>query len=135
MSRSLDDLDPRFQAKAFELVARICSEVGPILIVDTLRTKAEQEIAVASGNSANPNSLHLTGLAIDLAPWEVWQAHGPDKLQWSTTDPRWRQIGMIGKKLGLRWGGDWRRPNDANFWEYRDPRTVRPYDPGHFEMA
>jgi hypothetical protein len=31
----------------------------------------------------------------------------------------WKKIGMLGERLGLRWGGRWRVP----------------YDPGHFEWS
>lgn len=103
---------------AMELIAR-CAEQGiPVLIVDTLRTLKEQEEFLKKGISWTMNSKHLTGNAIDIAPYEIYQLHGPDKLQWNAADPVWQKIGFIGKSLGLIWGGDWKQK-----------------DLGHFEMA
>jgi peptidoglycan LD-endopeptidase CwlK len=117
MSRKLDDLSDRMRPLAFELIAR-CVEAGiAVMIIDTLRTPAEQEQNVAKGVSWTRNSKHLTGDAIDLAPYEVFLLHGTDKLRWNATDPAWKVLGRIGEGLGLTWGGRW---------------TVR--DMGHFEF-
>lgn len=117
------------------------------MVIDTLRTAAEQEENLRRGVSATLRSKHLPqppsmlSKAIDVAPWEVWQANGADKLQWDTADPRWRLAAAIGKRLGLRCGIDWYYPNHALYFagpqrgEWRDPRTVSPYDPGHFELV
>ena len=123
MSRKLDDLNPAFRPKAVELVAR-CIEAGiPVMIVDTIRTPEEHAANLVSGTSKTKHSKHLDGLAIDIAPYETWQAHGPDKLNWDAGKPGavkepWGTMGRIGEGLGLRWGGRWRDP----------------FDPGHFEL-
>lgn len=155
MSRRLDDLASEFQPVAFELMARLNEVIGPLMIVDTIRTMREQEINLATGASMTLNSLHLPrvlkngklvldangkAFALDLCPWEIWQANGPDKLAWPTSDPRWRKIGLMAKHLKLRWGGDWYRPADPKYLDafndlWRDPKTVSPYDPGHCEMV
>lgn len=147
MSRSLDDLAPEFRPLAFELLARLSAEVSPFMVIDTLRTPAEQAENLRRGVSATLNSKHLPqppsmlSWAIDVCPWEVWQKNGPDKLAWDTSDPRWRLAAAIGKRLGLRCGIDWYRPNHPlymagpNFGEWRNPATVAPYDPGHFEWV
>jgi peptidoglycan L-alanyl-D-glutamate endopeptidase CwlK len=118
VSRRLNDLSDRFRPLAIELLAR-CVEAGvPVLIVDTLRTPAEQAENLRRGVSWTPNSKHLTGDAIDIAPYEVWQAHGPDKLNWNGNDPVWEVLGRIGEALGLRWGGRW-TVRDLGHFEYR----------------
>jgi len=118
MSRRLDDLDPRFRPLAVELLAR-CVEAGiPAMIIDTLRTPEEHQANLAKGVSWTKHSKHLDGLAIDVCPYDTYQLHGPDKLQWNAGDPVWQEIGAIGESLGLRWGGRW-----------------KPKDLGHFEMA
>lgn len=118
MSRLLNDLTFEFRLVAMELIAR-CAEQGiPVMIVDTLRTQLEQEENLKKGVSWTLNSKHLTGNAIDLAPYDVYQLHGPDKLKWDSNDPVWQKIGTIGKSLGLIWGGDWKQK-----------------DMGHFEIA
>lgn len=125
MSRSLDDLDKRFQPKAFELIARAASAGIAVLVVDTLRTPEEHAANLAAGTSSTSNSKHLPqppdgkSLAIDLCPYDTYQLHGADKLKWDTSDPAWKVLGAIGEMLGLRWGGRWKKP----------------HDPGHFELV
>lgn len=118
MSRKLDDLHRSFRPYATELLARL-SEAGVcVLVVDTLRTPAEHQANLAKGVSWTNHSKHLDGLAIDICPFSEWSLHGPDKLQWNTTDPIWQRIGEIGESIGLRWGGRWKQK-----------------DMGHFELA
>ena len=126
MSRALDDLDSQFRPLAYELIAR-CVEAGiVVMIIDTLRTKEEQEANVAKGVSWTMNSKHLPQLpegksrAIDIAPYSIFQLAGPDKLQWDAGDPVWNRIGEIGEKLGLKWGVR---------------RGGKQIDPGHFEFV
>lgn len=115
MSRSLDDLDPTFRPKAVELLARLVEAGIPCMIVDTLRTPAEHAANLAKGVSWTKHSKHLDGLAIDVCPFDVYQLHGSDKLQWDTSDPVWLKIGLIGKATGLRWGGDWKQKDMGHF--------------------
>jgi hypothetical protein len=120
MSRALDDLDQRFRPVAIELIAR-CVEAGiAVMVVDTLRTPAEHAINLANGTSWTDHSKHLDGLAIDLAPYETYGLHGSDKLQWDPSDPVWAKMGAIGERLGLRWGGRFKRPAkpDLGHFEY-----------------
>lgn len=123
MSRALDDLDRRLRPLAFELIARCAEAHISLLIVDTLRTPAEQAGNLARGVSWTTHSLHLPqppdgkSLAIDVVPYHVYQLHGQDKLQWDAADPVWQRIGAIGKAIGLRWGGDWRQ-RDLGHFEY-----------------
>lgn len=124
MSRKLDDLHPDFKPLAITLLARIVEAGIPIMIVDTLRTPAEHADNLAKGTSWTTRSKHLDGLAIDIVPYETYQLHGPDKLQWDASDPVWLKMGLIGESLGLRWGGRWK---DAK----GNPRP----DSGHFELV
>jgi len=120
MNRSLNSLSPRFRPLACELIAR-CVEAGiPVLIVNTLRTPAEQEQNIAKGVSWTKHSKHLTGDAIDLAPYEVYQLHGPDKVNWNGSDPVWPRMGAIGEAIGLRWGGRFSQ-RDYSHFEYFAP--------------
>lgn len=122
MSRKLDDLSPAFRPLAVELLAR-CVEAGiAVLIVDTLRTRDEQAENIRRGVSWTTDSRHLTGDAIDVCPFECWNLHGPDKLQWNASDPVWLKIGAIGESLGLIWGGRW-RVKDLGHFEL--PRNVQ----------
>lgn len=134
MSRRLDDLSSRFRPHAAMVLARLVERGIPVMIVDTLRTQAEQAKNVQNGTSATMLSKHLPRRlrmtlvendpdaekadAMDIAPYEMYAMHGPDKLQWNTDDPVWQVIGTIIEAEGLRWGGRWHKP----------------YDPGHMEL-
>lgn len=118
MSRKLDDLSPRMLPLAMQLLARLCEQGIPVLIVDTKRTMEEQRANLAKGVSWTLNSKHLTGDAIDICPYEVYNLAGPDKLKWSA-GPVWDRIGAIGEGLGLVWGGRWKQ-KDLGHFEYRE---------------
>jgi hypothetical protein len=120
MSRRLDDLAPVFRPLAIELIAR-CVEAGiGVMIVDTLRTPEEHAENLRRGVSWTSRSKHLDGLAIDLAPYDVYALAGPDKLMWDSANPVWGKLGAIGERLGLRWGGRWRQ-KDMGHFEYVQP--------------
>lgn len=117
MSRRLDDLSHRFRPLAVELLARLCEAGIPVMVVDTLRTAQEQAENIAKGVSWTKNSKHLTGDAIDIVPYAVFQINGEDKLQWDSDHPVWLKVGGIGEALGLRWGGRW-KVRDCGHFEY-----------------
>lgn len=128
MGRHLNELSPRFRPLAVELIARAAEAKIPLLITCTGRTQAEQDAAFASGASQVRHSTHQDGDAIDVVPYEQFQAHGPDKLLWDTRSIQavaiWLHLGKIGKDLGLRWGGTF-GPISRE--------TGLGWDPGHFE--
>lgn len=122
MSRTLNDLSDRFRPLAMELLAR-CAEAGiPVCIICTRRTPAEHAANLAKGVSWTLHSKHLDGDAIDICPFEQFNLHGPDKLQWNGTEPVWGTLGVIGENLGLRWGGRW-QVRDLGHFEYVAPAT------------
>lgn len=133
MSRALVDLSSVFRPLVCDVLAQLVERQCLVLISDTLRTLAEHRVNLTNGTSHTPLSKHLPRVlrgfaptdhdaeksdAIDLVPWEVWQAHGPDKLSWDPAHPTFAAIGEIGEALGLRWGG----------------RFGRLHDPGHLEL-
>lgn len=124
MSRALDDLDERFKPVAIEFLARLTETGVPVLVVDTLRTKAEHQRNITNGTTKIKRSKHCDGLAMDVCPWDEFRLHGPDKLQWNATDPVWQRIGHIAERLGLRWGG---RFNES------EKGKGDGWDPGHVE--
>lgn len=135
MSRALNDLSSQMRPKAFELLARLNERGVMVMIVDTLRTRAEHAANLAKGTSKVTLSKHLPralrGItstdpdnnekadAIDVCLYEEWLAHGPDKLNWNSADPQWKIVGEEMERLGLRWGGRW----------------LDPVDPGHGELV
>jgi len=104
MSRALDDLSPRMRPVADRFLAKLMEARIPVMIVTTSRTQAEQEDAVKRGVSWTLKSKHLTGDAIDVAPYDIYDLHGPDKAEWDEDDPIWLKIGAIGQECGLKWG-------------------------------
>lgn len=129
MSRRLDDLDPDLRPRVFELLARLTEQGLHVLIVDTLRTPAEHQHNLANGTSWTVRSKHLPNWrgkseAIDLAIYAEWRLHGPDKLQWNPDEPAWQELGLMGERLGLRWGGRWKK-RDLGHFELIHP-TPRP---------
>lgn len=88
-----------------------------VLILDTLRTPEEQAENVKRGVSWTLNSKHLTGNAIDVVPYAVFDAAGPDKLNWDGSDPVWQRLGEIGEACGLTWGGRWTKTPDYGHFE------------------
>jgi D-alanyl-D-alanine carboxypeptidase len=120
---SLDHLAPEFRPLALELIAQCIQQRIQIVIINTLRTPAEQAAELASGNSWTSNSKHLpqppSGLsqAIDIAPLSQYTEHGASKIDWDDDDLNWDLIGAIGIKLGLRWGKSFPKP-DLGHFEY-----------------
>jgi len=116
MITELDALHPYFRDKIKELI-RTCQTKGiELAVVETYRTHAKQHEYKTMGkkytSSGAGRSKHQYGLAVDVVPIvdsvAVWD-----------NVALWRKIGTAGEKLGLRWGGRWRKP----------------YDPGHFEWT
>lgn len=116
MITDLRALHPYFRDRVAELI-RICKQKGiELAIVETYRTHAKQFEYKSMGrkytSSGAGRSKHQYGLAIDVVPVidsaAVWD-----------NPALWRKVGTVGERLGLRWGGRWRKP----------------YDPGHFEWT
>lgn len=124
-SRKLDDLSPQFLPLALQLLGRLVEANIPVMIVNTLRTPAEQAEYIKAGVSWTSNSRHLTGDAIDICPYAVYQEHGPDKLQWDCADPIWAKMAAIGRGLGLRCGYDWQQKDCGHFELPATPPVVR----------
>lgn len=125
-SRKLDDLSSRFRPLAILLLARCVEAQIPVIITYTLRTVAEQEALIAQGVSWTKHSKHLTGDAIDICPFAIWQEYGPDKLQWDPKDPNWLRLGQIGEAIGLKWGGRFGPPAkpDLGHFEFPSPTST-----------
>jgi len=123
MSRRLDDLHFSFKPLVFEFLARTVEARIPIIIVDTLRTQAEHEINLANKVSWTQHSKHLDGLAIDVCLIDEYKLHGPNKLQWNTNDPTWQELGKMGEKVGLKWGGRW-KVHDYSHFELDETKHV-----------
>lgn len=101
-------------------------ELSPIdfSIIDGLRTMAEQREYVRTGASKTLNSRHLTGHAVDFAPW----INGRIRWEPEPFKPIVRAFILASDELSIpmRSGWDWDRDRD-----FGEPGE---YDMGHVEL-
>ena len=109
LSNLVQSLHPALQARvrAFLLAAE---DRGIFLrVTSAYRSYAEQARLYAQGrtapgqivtNAQPGESYHNFGLAFDVVEIRSGQA------LWQ--NPRWREIGELGKSYGFAWGGDWK---------------------------
>lgn len=117
--KRLDGLHVTVRQNAERLIELAYKSGVPIVIVQGLRTVAEQNALYAQGRTKpgpkvtmvlGGNSKHNYGLAIDFAlllpdgrsvSWDTYRDGDRD----SRRD--WLEVADIGKALGFEWGGDW----------------------------
>ncbi len=91
-------------------------------IIEGMRTLATQKKYMAAGATRTMNSRHLTGHAVDVAPYVG------GKIRWDW--PLYHQLALVVKKAAadegvpITWGGDWRSFKDGPHWEL--PHTKYP---------
>jgi peptidoglycan LD-endopeptidase CwlK len=98
-------------------VVRRCIEITPIdfTVVEGLRPASRQKELVAAGKSQTLKSRHLTGHAVDLAPYEGGIVH------WDW--PRFRLLAGAMDRAALdcgvpvEWGGNWPGFPDGPHWQ------------------
>lgn len=110
----LQSLHPYFRDKVINLIHACRAKGIELAIVETYRTHAKQNEYKSMGRKytrlKGGQSRHQYGMAVDVVPVI-------DSIpQWHNI-ALWRKVGVVGERLGLRWGGRWRRL----------------FDPGHFE--
>lgn len=128
---SLSLLSPIMRAMALEFIARLVEQDIHFKIIETWRTEARHKELLVKGVSWTANSKHLrvrelesgeeapASDAIDVAPYELWQFAGADKLLWDADHPQWLRVGVAGEVTGLRWGGRWAH-RDCSHFELED---------------
>ncbi|MDR3012719.1 MAG: M15 family metallopeptidase [Chitinispirillales bacterium] len=117
--RGLSVLHPQIRGKA-ERLMELCRENGlPILITETLRTKAEQDALFAQGrtapgnivtNAEYPRSAHCWGVAFDFC-------RNVRGREFDNGDRFFDSVGALGKSVGLFWGGDFKSFKDLPHFE------------------
>jgi hypothetical protein len=116
MITDLNALHPFFRDKIIKLIANCKAQGITLSVVESYRTHAKQDEYKVMGkkytSSGAGRSRHQYGLAVDLVPMV-------DSIAVWDNVALWKKIGVTGEKLGLRWGGRWKKP----------------YDPGHFEWT
>ncbi len=115
MIADLQSLHPYFRDKVIALIAMARKKGIEIAVVETYRTHAKQNEYTAMGRrytrAKAGHSKHQYGLAVDIV------ALKDSVPQWNNI-ALWKKIGAMGEKLGLRWGGRWRRPFDPAHFEW-----------------
>ena len=80
-------------------------------VLEGLRSKERQQELYNTGKSKTLNSRHLTGHAVDLAPW-------PISWDWDKFYPIADAMKQAAEELGIdiEWGGDWKSfPDGPHF--------------------
>ena len=108
----LQGVDHRLQ----DLALKIVTDHHDCSVIYGLRTEEEQRRLVEKGLSKTMKSKHLTGEAIDLAPYPI---------DWENTKRFYYFAGIVlgvAKEMGidLRWGGDWDMDNDLDDQKFMD---------------
>ena len=80
-------------------------------VIEGRRTLARQKQLLKSGATRTLRSRHLTGHAVDLAPW----VNGAVRWDWPLFYPIARAMKQAARELNvkIRWGGDWKRFRDG----------------------
>ena len=84
-------------------------KIMDVTIIEGLRSKERQQELLAQGKTKTKYSKHITGKAVDLAPYPI---------DWNDREMFHYMGGMLrglGKAMGvnIRWGGDWDSDGDV----------------------
>lgn len=110
--RRLDKVHPALSTRIQSLLDTLNQHGLQVEVVQGLRTFAEQDALFAQGRTKSGNivtrarggqSNHNYGLAVDLVPFNNGQPN------WNAPLGVWTTIGREAEKLGLEWGGDWKK--------------------------
>lgn len=127
-SRKTIDLHPDIRDKAVKFL-ELADKIGiNVIITCTWRSNQEQADLYAKGRTA-PGGIVTNALpgeskhnlvdeqgfpaakAFDVVPLVA------GKPVWNSKDPVWHVLGGIGKGLGLKWAGDWKRMKEFPHFE------------------
>lgn len=81
-------------------------------VIEGLRSVERQKQLVANGSSRTMNSRHLTGHAVDIAPW-------PISWEWDKFYIIEDAVKQAARELDIpiEWGGDWKTFKDGPHWQ------------------
>ncbi len=106
-------LHPVVQGKFRAFIAAVERETGwKVEITSGYRTLAKQRSLMKSNGLAVPKSAHLFGFALDIN-----LVKGRKRLTLSSSSQEWIDSGVvaIAKRFGMRWGGNFRKPDRVHF--------------------
>lgn len=110
--KRLDKVHPELANRIGTLLDNLTQHGLQVEVVQGLRTFAEQDGLFAQGRTRpgpvvtrarGGQSNHNYGLAVDLVPFTNGQPN------WNAPLGVWTTIGSEAEKLGLEWGGDWKK--------------------------
>src|SRR4051812_8431175 len=110
--RRLEKVHPELSTRIQALLDTLTQHGLQVEVVQGLRTFAEQDRIFAQGRSRpgpivtrarGAQSNHNYGLAVDLDPFNGGQPN------WNAPLGVWTTLGTEAEKLGLEWGGDWKK--------------------------
>lgn len=90
-------------------------------VLEGLRTVERQKQLVAQGASKTMRSRHLTGHAVDVAPFLDSDGDGDKEVSWHW--PHYAKLAPVIKQAAalegvmIEWGGDWRSFKDGPHWQ------------------
>lgn len=110
--RRLEGVHPDLQK-----VIRRAIQITPIdfTVLEGLRSIQRQRYLYSTGKSKTMNSRHLTGHAVDIAPY----VNGKVSWDWEDYYPLADAVKQAAKELHvpIEWGGDWRTFKDGPHWQ------------------
>lgn len=115
---------PRLQKLAAQLIED-CDRNGlKIKISETLRTVAEQDALYAQGRT-EPGNIVTNAPGYSYSSYHQWGTafdffRDDGKGAYYDRDDFFTKVGQIGKRLGLEWGGDWKKPVDKPHFQLPD---------------
>lgn len=135
-SRKIEDLHPKVQTLCRAFLSH-CEDSGiDVLITSTYRDAESQAGLYAQGrtrpgrkvtNAKPGQSWHNWRVAFDVVPLRqgkpVWGTSGKDL-------ELWRQIGAIGKSVGLEWAGDWKTFREYPHFQYTGGMKLADFQAG-----
>lgn len=106
--KRLSGVHPKLQA-----VVKRAIEISPVdfVVIEGLRTKERQRYLVEKGASKTMNSYHITGHAVDIAPF----IDGKASWGWKHYPDMAKAMKDAAKELNvnLTWGGEWKTFRDG----------------------
>lgn len=92
-------------------------QITPIdfTVLEGMRSVKRQKYLFDTGKSKTMNSRHLTGHAVDIAPW----VDGTISWDWAYYWPLADAVKKAAKEVGIEveWGGDWKTFKDGPHWQ------------------
>ena len=130
-SRSVTDLDPELQ-KSYWRFCEATKAAGIDFVLTCTyrssdeqnrlyaqgRTKAGKKVTNAKGGQSKHNAVNVAGLPASKAFDVVLMING--KPEWSGSHLSWAKLGTIGEKVGLNWGGAWKKFRDLPHFEKKE---------------